>query len=401
MKFKFLASAILFPLVFIACEETVEYVSDDLSPTTPETAAAAITPASGSSELFASGARIDNAAQEVKLAFSSTRAWSVSTDGAGWLIVAPTSGPAGDAVVTVKVSYNEGVDERSSTVTVASSGITKPVTITQEGRAVVKVETVTISEPSLNLYPGDKATLTASYSPEDAENAVITWSTSDENVATVDGGLVTAVAVGTATITAEAGGKSATCTVTVTKKPIPVESVTLSQNEGAILIDETLTLTATINPEDADDQTLVWTSSDEAVATVTDGVVTGKGEGTADITVTVGGKSDVCKVTVNKAPVPVESVTLSETEIEILVGKTFTLTATVGPDDAYDKTVTWKSEDETVATVVDGVVTGVGKGETTITATAGEKSATCKVTVKLDGSHGEDLNDPVDVDPWK
>lgn len=401
MKFKFLASAILFPLVFIACEEKVEYVSDDLSPTTPETAAAAITPASGSSELFASGARITNAAQEVKIAFSSTRAWSVTTDGAGWLIVAPTSGPAGNAEVTVMVAYNESIDERSSIVTVASGGVSKPVTITQLGREYTKVETVTISETQLNLYPEDTATLTASYSPEDAEFAVISWSSSDEGVATVAGGLVTAVAIGEATITAEAGGKTATCKVSVTKRPIPVESVTLSQEEGAILIGETLTLTATINPENADDQTLVWTTSDENVATVADGVVTGIGEGAADITVTVGGQSAVCKVKVTKAPVPVDEVILSETEIEVFAGKTYTLTATVKPDDAFDKTLTWASGDETIATVVDGVVTGVAPGETTITVSAGEKSATCKVTVKLDGSHGEDLNDPTDVDPWK
>ena len=160
---------------------------------------------------------------------------------------------------------------------------------------------------------------------------------------------------------------------------VDVESVSLNKSETTITIGGTETLTATVAPDNATDKTVTWTSSDESVATVANGVVTAVGVGEAVITATAGEKSATCTVTV--APIPVSSVTLNKGETTIAIGGTETLTATVAPDNATDKTVTWTSSDETVATVDNGVVTAVAVGTATITATAGEQSATCTVTV--------------------
>lgn len=166
--------------------------------------------------------------------------------------------------------------------------------------------------------------------------------------------------------------------------PTPVSGITLDKTEAQMNIGATLTLTATVTPEDATDKTVVWTSSEETVATVVDGVVTAKAVGTAVITAKAGEFSTTCTVTVSEQVeiVPVEGVALDQETATLKVGKTLTLTATVTPENATDKTVTWTSNDETVATVADGVVTALKAGEAVITATAGEFSATCTVTVE-------------------
>jgi len=177
-----------------------------------------------------------------------------------------------------------------------------------------------------------------------------------------------------------------------------VTGVTLSQTEASMIVGgETLTLTPTFTPSDASIKTVTWTTSDASVATVTDGVVTAVGAGTATITATATNGTDdtsddktaTCTVTVS--PVNVSGVTLSQTSAAMTVGDAaLTLTATVAPSNASNKTVTWTTSDASVATVADGVVTAVGAGTATITATAtngtpddtsDDQTATCAVTV--------------------
>ena len=121
------------------------------------------------------------------------------------------------------------------------------------------------------------------------------------------------------------------------------------------------------------------------MATVSDGVVTAKKVGSATITAKAGDKTATCTVTV--VATPVTSVTLNKTTASLKAGETVTLTATVKPDDATDRTVTWSTSDASVATVSDGVVTAKKVGSATITAKAGDKTATCTVTVVATGSH--------------
>jgi len=197
--------------------------------------------------------------------------------------------------------------------------------------------------------------------------------------------VVKALQEGTAVITAKAGDKSATCSVTVDKKVIPVSEITLNKISLSLLKGQSETLTATVGPADATDKTVTWSSSNPAAATVdANGKVTAVGGGTATITAKAGAKTATCEVTVN---VSVTGITLNKSTLKLDEGQTFTLVATVLPSDATDKTVTWTSSDPAVATVEGGVVKAIKVGTATITAKAGDKTATCEVTVDVPG-HG-------------
>ena len=167
--------------------------------------------------------------------------------------------------------------------------------------------------------------------------------------------------------------------LTLTKYPL-IGAVKLSKSKAFIQKGNTLALTATISPSSLADKSVIWKSSDETVATVTeDGKVKGVKIGTATITCTSStGLSATCKVTVGK-------ITLSQTEMSVGKGKMMALTATVSPSTLADKSVMWKSSDETVATVTaEGEVCGIKIGSATITCTAVATgwSVTCKVNVK-------------------
>lgn len=247
----------------------------------------------------------------------------------------------------------------------------------------VKVTAIILNSTSLSMTEGDSFKLTATVSPDNATDKSVIWSSSNASIADVTDGVVTAVKEGAATITVASrdGGARATCEVAVAARIIDVESVTLSQKEAEIIVGKTLTLTATVLPENATDKTVTWTSNNTAVATVDNGVVTAVKPGSASITATAGGKNASCTVTVKEDYIDVTSVTLSKTSYSLMEGQSFTLYATVKPDDATDKSVTWKSSNEKIATVYDGKVTAVSAGKATITATAGKVSATCEVQV--------------------
>ncbi len=169
----------------------------------------------------------------------------------------------------------------------------------------------------------------------------------------------------------------------ITPANVSVTSVSLSKAEAELVIGNTLQLTATVNPSNATDKNVTWNSSNATVATVTPtGLVTAKAEGATSITASCGGKSSTCKLTVKKPAVAVTSVELDKTEITLVSEETYTLNATVKPDNATDKTVTWTSSKPDIAKVDNnGKVTSVKEGKATITAKAGEKSASCIVTV--------------------
>jgi len=249
----------------------------------------------------------------------------------------------------------------------------------------VSVESVALDKTSTTLTSeGATERLTATISPSYATIQDITWTSSNEAVATVnEAGLVTAVGNGTATITAvtDDGGKTAACTVTV---KIAVTGVTLNKTEAAIsAIGGQETLIATVAPAKAANKSVTWSSSNAAAATVSAaGVVTAVGNGTATITATTvdGGKTASCAITVE---VPVESLALSSTSETIMgLGNTLQLMASITPNNAAIKVVTWTSSDETIATVDGtGKVTAVGAGFVKITASAGGKTVVCNVAV--------------------
>ncbi|MBO4625511.1 MAG: Ig domain-containing protein [Bacteroidales bacterium] len=239
-----------------------------------------------------------------------------------------------------------------------------------------------MNKTDLILTEGGSEMLTATVKPDDATDKTVTWSTSDATVATVENGKVTALKAGSAVITAKAGDKTATCKVTVNAKVIAVTSITLSKPELVLTEGESETLTATVKPDDATDKTVTWSTSDATVATVENGKVTALKAGSAVITAKAGEQSATCSVTVDAKVIAVTSITLSKSELVLTEGESETLTATVKPDDATNKSVTWSTSDATVATVENGKVTALKAGSAVITAKAGEQSTTCSVTVK-------------------
>ena len=364
----------------------------------------------------------------------------------------------------------------------------------EKAGADVPATGVTLDKTELSLTEGASASLTAAVTPADTTDK-LAWTSSNEDVATVKDGTVTAVKAGTAIITAACGAAADTCTVTVTVAPagplsvkvgaaaypvkpvdgqagkyhaavpygsdvtvtidadasaffmitdakgnytdfysnpftataaqldklliskdipftpansaskvaylsimdamagttyelyieltreaVPATGVTLSETALSLRPTEKATLTAAVAPENTTD-TLVWTSSNDAVATVKDGVVTAKSEGTATITAACGSAKAECAVTV-LSPILATGVTLDKTALKLYEGDAAKLTAMVKPEDTTDKTIVWTSSDKTIATVKDGTVTAVKAGTATITAACGEAKATCAVTVK-------------------
>lgn len=265
----------------------------------------------------------------------------------------------------------------------------KPTPEPEPKPTTIAVSGVSLSKTSMTLVEGDSETISATVSPSNATNQSVSWSSSPSDVASVDGGKVTALKPGKATVTVTTadGGKTATCSVTVEAKKIPVTGVTLDKTEAELVEGESITLTATIAPEDATDKTVSWVSSDEEIAKVDSvGKVSAIAPGTADITVTTtdGEKKAVFVLTVVAKVVPVESIAIDKETLELVEGDSATLTATVSPDNASDKTYEWTSSNPDVATVAeDGTVTAIAPGNTTITATSndGGKTASCEVSV--------------------
>lgn len=184
----------------------------------------------------------------------------------------------------------------------------EPQTPGQEDPVQEQLESITLDVTALALTVGEEYTFTVTTEPADIEGLTLSWSSSDESIVSVEDGTVTAVAEGTADITVSGGDNvSATCKVTVSPEEeveIEAESITLSTVSADMLIGESLTLTATVLPENTTDKTVTWTSSESSIAGVDDnGTVTAVSAGTAVITATtVNGRTAECTVTVQAAP---------------------------------------------------------------------------------------------------
>ena len=242
------------------------------------------------------------------------------------------------------------------------------------------VSRVILSKTSLSLKAGQSEKLSATVEPDDATDKAITWTSSDETVATVNDGVVSAVKVGAASIIAKCGNASASCEVQVT--PIEVTSVILNETSMSLAVGTSASLTATVSPDDATDKTVSWSSTNDNVAVVIDGHVNAIGVGNATIIAKSGNQSARCEIEVYA--IPATGISISEDYIEMITGQSYTLTAAIIPDNATDKTIIWTSSNTSVARVVDGNVTAVGQGDATISASSADKKfkAECKVSVK-------------------
>ena len=302
----------------------------------------------------------------------------------------------GDGTATISVIANYGGIKATCPVTVTSNA--------------VSVTGVSLNKSATTLRVGDTETLIANVQPANATDKAVSWFSNNITVARVSStGVVTAMGVGTATITVitNYGGRTATCVVTVTPNTgvVPVTGVSLNKSSTSVTVSGTETLTTTVQPANATNKAVTWSSSNTGIATVSaSGLVTGVAVGTATITVTTadGGRTAMCVVTVNTAVVPVTGVTLNKTSTTITAGGTETLTATVQPSNATNKNVTWSSNNTGVATINNGLVTAQSQGTATITVTTqdGGRTASCVVTVQA--AHvGPDVYVAGDFGLWK
>lgn len=260
-------------------------------------------------------------------------------------------------------------------------------------------ESITLSSEVITISDiGATYLLTASILPDNAVDKSVTWKSSNEAVCTVSAtGLVTATGAGTAvvTVTTVDGGLTATCVVKVVQH---VTGVTLDKSALTLKVGETELLRATVSPDNADDKSIAWTSSNEQLATVdADGNVTALKAGEAWIYATSADNPNVkasCKLTIIQ---PVTEVTISQTNCKLSnIGESIQLTVTVLPEDATNKTVTWSSSNTSVCVVSNGIVVATGYGTAVVIATTedGGHMASCIVIVEVDSAIHDMQADP-------
>ena len=261
----------------------------------------------------------------------------------------------------------------------------------------VYVDKIEISESLLTINIGDEKKLNTIITPTNATNKNVTWISNNDSVVKVDtNGNITGLSVGKGTITVktEDGKKTASCVVRVVNPNEPViddyidvVGVSLNNTNITLLKGDSYTLLATINPSDATNKNVIWTSSNSDVATVDDfGKVTAIKNGSATITVKTkdGGKSMVCHVKVTDTKIPVTGVMLNKKELSLTKGESETIKAVLSPNNATNNRVTWSSSNPNVAKVDNnGNIKALSAGKTTITVKTadGNKTASCIVTV--------------------
>ena len=380
--------------------------------------------AAGTATIRATGNGVSSAAATITVTMAPVASVAISPSATQELMVgemvtftamARTAGGAVRGDVSISWASSD-----TSVVTITSAGV---ATAVGAGMAMVRAtaDGITSSPVTINVAeppPPEPVVASVTVSPSEAmievgamqqfaakaltsdgmevPEAEITWSSSDEMVATVDSdGLATGVGAGAAMITATADSVSGMATLTVAEPPPPepvVASVTVSPSEAMIEVGAMQQFAAkalTSDGMEVPEAEITWSSSDEMVATVdSDGLATGVGAGAAMITATADSISGTAALTVAEPPPPepvVATVTVSPTEAMIEVGATQQFAAMALTSDEMevpDAEITWSSSDDMVATVdSDGLATGVGAGATMITATADSISGMAALTV--------------------
>lgn len=267
---------------------------------------------------------------------------------------------------TVEISAKSGNINKSIKVTVIDK---------DENNKII------LNQNEINLKINDTYTLVPKGSVDK-----VTWVSSDDSIATVDGnGVVTGKRIGNTIITAKAeNGNSAQCLVTVSNEIINAETIELNVKNVSLNLNDTVKLVESISPSNGSIE-VFWESSNTSVATVENGLVKAIGSGTATITASLpNGKKAECVVDVTPKNIKVIKVTLNASIVTLGVNGTSQLTATILPDNATDKTVSWKSSNSSIASVDDnGKVSAKGIGRAVIYAsTASGVFDECEIIVK-------------------
>ncbi len=257
----------------------------------------------------------------------------------------------------------------------------------ESGYCVARVTGVSLDSESITLGIGETAYLTATIEPADAANRAVTWRSADPTVASVDSsGLVTGLAVGRTeiTVTTAEGARTASTRLDVKRS---VTSVTLAPAQLNLTVGAYSTLTAQVQPANATDPSVSWSSTKPAVASVDQqGNVTALSEGQTTVIVMTTDNALTAHCVVTVTEVKVTGIVVSPDQLSLNYEEQVPLQAEISPEHAPNKAIIWSSSNRQVASVAaNGLVTGTGPGQTTITATAldGGHAAHCPVTVRM------------------
>lgn len=313
---------------------------------------------------------IGNVGDSVKLAYELNPSDAGMVGETRWSVVDPNIAEVmDDGTVTMK---NPGTTE----VYLGIGEFTAKCTVAVKA----PLEKIELNKGSLGLSDGGSTRLTVSVYPENTtDDTTVSWRSSDVTVAAVDeDGRVTAIEPGEAVIYAKVGDFEVSCEVKVTA---PMTAFSIRVSELTLRYGDATTLPVVIEPVNTtDDQEIIWSSSDETVVEVdSSGTVTALNAGTAVVRAVCGGFVSECRITVI---IPVDSVLISRTQAALNKGEQITLTAAVNPTNTTeDRSISWTSDNATVITVKNGVVTAVGPGTARIIASHGDYYAVCVVTV--------------------
>jgi len=273
-------------------------------------------------------------------------------------------------------------------------GVAGSIKVTRKIKVLQNIESYNINIPNATLNANDQESidLKVTFNPVNTdESQMVTWTINNSNVASIDAsGHVIAKSPGTAVVTGTFGNnKTVTSNITVIA---PIKEITITnpniKKEGSnktldlINVGTIENLTINYNPEiTSSNKDITWTSSNENVATIKNGVITSKGKGSTTITATsANGVTDIVIVTVK---IPATSIKINESQtLRIIKGDKKRVTATINPANTSDDTIEWKSQDTNIVSITnDGTITAKNAGQTTIEAKAGNQTDTLKVEV--------------------
>ena len=262
---------------------------------------------------------------------------------------------------------------------------------TPETPKEVKVQQITLTPSTSSVVVGESLQITAKVLPENATNATLKWKITPENILkpTAAPEQFTAQQVGEALVRAEAAdgsGITAECKVVV--KPRLVQAISLNATQKNLIIGESFAFTATAMPENATNRNVIWKLvSGDAISLSNTGVIQAKKVGEALVRAEAADGSGItaeCKVVVK--PRLVQAISLNATQKELIIGDSFTLTATLSPENATNHNVVWKLvSGDAISLSNTGVIQAKKVGEALVRAEAADGSgvaAECKVVVK-------------------
>ena len=299
-----------------------------------------------------------------------------------------------EGTVTITAKTKDGKVVATSTIKVEKAPVTPTPTPKQ-------IESLSFAQENVSVKKGDTLGLIVTIKPSELASSKLTWTSSDSSIVSVDNdGNIKGVSVGKATITVtSSNGKKATCIVEVTTETIPVEEIILSPSKLNMDVGDSSQISVKVEPENATEREIIWTSSDPSIATVNSkGVITGLKKGTVTITAkTKDGKvvaTSTITVEVPATPTPtptptpkqIESLSFAQENVSVKKGNTLNLIVTVKPSELASSKLTWTSSNNDIVIVdSNGVIKGLKEGTATITVTSSNgKKATCTVEVTTD-----------------